>query len=206
MTAVSKPCALGRFCSTAAPGAVAEEHAGVAVLPIHDGGELLRADDQHGVVGAGHDELLRDFQAVDETRAGGFQVKGRGAVGADLALHQAGGRGKGHVRRDRGHDDQVDLLGGDAGALHGAQGGLRGQVGGEFVLGGQPALFDAGAGGDPLVGGVHHLFQVGVGEDLGGHIGADAADGAGAALEVILGSGVLEFGSGSWTHVDGQSG
>ena len=105
--------------------AVAEQHAGVAVLPIDDGGELLRADDQDGVVGAGHDELLGDFQAVDEARAGGLQVEGGGAVRADLSLHQAGGGGKGHVRRDGGHDDQVDLLGGDAGALHGAQGGLR---------------------------------------------------------------------------------
>ena len=29
---------------------------------------------------------------------------------------------------------------------------------------------------------------------LRGHIGADAGDGAGAALEIVLGAGVLEFG------------
>src|SRR5438093_6207483 len=49
--------------------AVAKEHASVAVLPVHNGRKLLRADDQHGVVGARHDELLRDFEAVDKTGA-----------------------------------------------------------------------------------------------------------------------------------------
>ena len=41
--------------------------------------------------------------------------------------------GKRHVRRDGGDDDQIDLLGGDAGPFHGAQRGLGGHVGGEFV-------------------------------------------------------------------------
>ena len=81
--------------------------------------------------------------------------------------------------------------------VHGAQGGLGGQVGGEFVLGGDAALLDAGAGGDPFVGGVHHFLQVGVGQDFGRHIGADASDGAGAALEIILGARVFEF-FGGW--------
>ena len=126
-------------------GAVAEQHAGVAVLPIDDGGKLFRADDQHGVVGARHDELLGDFQAVNKSGAGGFEVESGRAARADFLLHQAGRGRKRHVGRDGGDDDQIDLLGGDAGRFHGAQGGLRRHVGGEFILGGDVAFLDAGA-------------------------------------------------------------
>ena len=125
ITAVSKPCALGRFCKHRRARAVAEEHAGVAVLPVHDRRELFRADDQYRVVGAGHDELLRDLQSVNEARTSRLQIEARGTVGADLPLHQTGGRGKGHVRGDRGHDDEVDLFRGHAGTMHGAKGRLR---------------------------------------------------------------------------------
>ena len=59
--------------------------------------------------------------------------------------------------------------------------------------GGDAALLDAGAGGDPLVGGVDHFLQVGVGQDRVGHIGADAGDGAGAALKIVLGARVFEI-------------
>ena len=78
--------------------------------------------------------------AVNEAGTGGLDVEGRGAVRADLLLHQAGGRGERHVRRDGGDDDEVDLFGGDAGHFHRALGGLGGQVGGEFVLGRDAAV------------------------------------------------------------------
>ena len=40
----------------------------------------------------------------------------------NLVLYQAGGARKGHIRRDRGDDDQVNLTGGDSGHFHRAQG------------------------------------------------------------------------------------
>ena len=98
--------------------AIAEQHAGVAVLPVNDGRKFFRADDQHSVVGAGHDKLLADFQAVNESGTGGFEIEGGGAVRADFLLHQAGGGGKRHVWRDGGDDDEVNLIGGDAGVFH----------------------------------------------------------------------------------------
>ncbi len=62
--------------------AVAEEHAGVTILPVNDGGEFLRADHQHGVVCAGHDELLPYLERVNEPGAGRLDVECRGIVRA----------------------------------------------------------------------------------------------------------------------------
>ena len=90
---------------------VAKQNAGVTIGPVHDGGEFFGADHQHGVVRAGGDKLLADFQRVNESRAGGFDVERGRPIRADLLLDQAGGRRKRHVRRDGSHDDQLDLLG-----------------------------------------------------------------------------------------------
>ena len=84
---------------------VTEEDAGVAILPVYNGGEFLRADHQHGVVGARHDELLPDLKPVNESGAGRLHVEGSRVVCAEFFLHEAGGRGERHVRRDGGQDD-----------------------------------------------------------------------------------------------------
>jgi hypothetical protein len=103
-----------RFGTVAQDGrarAVAEEHAGVAVAPVDDGGKFFRADDQDGVVGAGHDELLADFQGENEARTGGLDVKGGRAIWR--RFFPAPGRRwrERHVGRDGGQDDQVNLSG-----------------------------------------------------------------------------------------------
>jgi hypothetical protein len=82
---------------------------------------------------------------------------------------------------------------GDAGLFDGAQGGFGGQIGGEFVFGGDAAFLDAGPGCDPFVGGVDQLFKLGVGKDLVRDVGADGQDGAGAALEIMPGARVFKL-------------
>ena len=163
-TAVSRPWESVAALQDRRACAVAEQHAGVAVRPVHDGGQFFRADHQDGVIGARHDELLADLQPVDEAGTRGLHIKGGRPAGADFLLHQAGGVGKGHVRGDGGDDDELDLVGGDAGHFHGALGGVGGEVGGEFVFGRETPFLDAGARDDPFIGGVHHFFQVGVGQ------------------------------------------
>ena len=69
--------------------AVAKQHAGIAILPIHNRRKLFRADDQHRVIGAGHDELLRDLESINEARASCFEIERRGAARADGSLHEA---------------------------------------------------------------------------------------------------------------------
>ena len=105
MTAVSRPWAFGRFCRIAAPAPSPNKHAGVAIRPIDDGRKFFGADDQHGFVGARHDELLADFERVNKSGTRRFEIKRRGALRADLVLHEAGRGREGHVRRDGGDDD-----------------------------------------------------------------------------------------------------
>jgi len=181
--------------------AVSKQHAGIPILPVHDRRELLRTDDQHGVVGARHDELLCHLQGIDESRARSFEVKSRSPIRADLALDQRCRRRKGHVRGDRGDDNEFDVLRADPGLGHRFQGGLRAQVRSKFILRRNVALLDPGPRGNPLISRIYHFLQIGVGENFGRDIRSDAGDRTGAALEIKTRARVPEFRFGSWTHL-----
>ena len=104
------------------PGAVAEEDGRRAVLPVHEPGEGLRADEQD-VFGARQDQTVSHVESVDETRAGGVQVEGP-AAGSEGRLHGTGG-GRDHpIRRRRGEDDGVQAFSGYAGHLQGSPAGV----------------------------------------------------------------------------------
>ena len=132
--------------------AVAEKHAGVALRPIGDRGQLLRADDEDGVVGVGGDELLRDFDREKETGAGRRDVEAGGFRRADLGLHETGGRRErpcpGVAVATRMRSISSPAM---SGLLHRGEGGLGAHVAGVFVVRGDAAFLDAGASGDPLV-------------------------------------------------------
>ena len=66
--------------------------------------------------------------------------------------------------------------GGDAGGGERALGGVRRQVGGQFAVGRDVTLADAGAGDDPVVGRIELAGEFGVGEDPFRQIGAAADD------------------------------
>jgi len=173
------------------PRAVAKQHTGVAVLPIHNRRKFFRANDQHGVIGARHDELLSDFQTVNKPGTRRLQIKRRRPARADFLLDDARCRRKRHVRRDGGNNDEVNLVGSDPGLFHRTLCRVRRHVRSEFVLGRLPPRFDAGARGDPFVRRVHHFFQVGIGQNFHRQIRADAGDGTGAALKIKLGARVF---------------
>ena len=61
------------------PGAVAEQHAGAAVLPVQDARVDLGADHQHAVRLAGADHRVGDRKRVDEAGAGGGEVEAEAA-------------------------------------------------------------------------------------------------------------------------------
>ena len=79
---------------------------------------------------------------------------------------------------------------------HRALGGLRGEVGAKLAVGRDAPGLDARAAGDPLVRRIDELFQVGVGDHALGDVGTHACDGAGAALEAVLGARVDEVAGG----------
>ena len=166
--------------------AIAEKDAGVAVFPIYNGREFFRADHQNGFITARQNKLLADFQRINETRTRGLNVERRRARRAELALHEARGRRKRHIGRERGDDDQINLIGGDASHFHRALGGFRGEVGSEFVGGGDAPFLDARARGNPFVRSLDHFFQIGIGKDFFRHIRTDAGNGTGAANKIMF--------------------
>jgi len=83
-------------------------------------------------------------------------------------LHQAGGGGIHHVRRDSADDDQVHGLQIEGMLALQLFHGFDGQVAGGYALIGNVALADADALHNPFVGGVHHCFQIGVGQEARG--------------------------------------
>jgi hypothetical protein len=66
-------------------------------------------------------------------------------------------RGKNHVRRGRGDDDQVDVFGAHAGGLKGLARSLDAEVAGTDFGSGEVASPDAGSLDDPLVRRFHSL-------------------------------------------------
>ena len=157
-------------------GAIAEQHAGGAILPVEDARERFRADHHGALELPGLEEIVGNGQRVDEARAHGLHVE-RGALGdAEALLNPHGSRGERAVGRCRGADDEIDVDGIDAGAHQRLLGGGDAEIGRQFVVAGDVPLTDASALDDPLVAGVDDLRQVVVGHDALGQMGADAAD------------------------------
>ena len=100
------------------------------------------------------DKTVGGRQRVDEAAAHRLHVERRAALHAELRLQQAGGAGKDEVRRRGRDDDEVDVLGLQAGGVERAAAGLEREVARSLRLLGDVALRDAGALADPLVAGV----------------------------------------------------
>ena len=155
-------------------GAVAEQHAGGAVVPVEDARKGLGADHQRALVGAAAQEIVGGGQRKDEARADRLQVEGRAMVDAEPVLDRDRGRRESVVRRRGRHHDQVDRLRIDAGIGERRARGIDAEMRGELVVGRDVALPDAGALHDPVVGSVNSCRQFGIGQHLLRQIGAAA--------------------------------
>ena len=122
------------------------------------------------------------------------------AESADLLLDQRRGGGKRHVRRNCSHNNELDLLAGNASFSHRFQRRLGAEVGSELIGRGDPPLSDTGSGGNPHIRCVHRAFEVGVGDDPFRNIRADTDDGTGAPDETVLGAGIGEVFFGQRVH------
>ena len=154
-------------------GAVAEEHAGAAVLPVHPAAQLVGADHQ----GAAHRTTAQVVgggdQGEEEAAAGGREIEGHGVHGAEGGLHPWGGAEE-VVGAGGGQQDEIKILGPPAGMGESRGRGGGGQLGEGFLRARHPAGADAGAGADPGVAGVDPAAQVVVADAAGGY-GAAAA-------------------------------
>ena len=155
---------------------IAEEHAGAAVLVVDDAGHRICAYDHHLAVRTGHDQVGADAEAIEVAAAAGEEVEAPGSLDPEAILHQTRRGGEQHVRRDRSHDDGLDLAGVHASALQGEARRLHRHVRRGLIRSRDVALRDAGALHDPLVVGVDQLLQVGVGQQPGRGVTADGGD------------------------------
>ena len=142
---------------------VPEKHGDVAVVPVHEGGDPLAADDECRLDGAGADHGGGHGERIEEARAGGVEVHRAATVGADAALQARGLVGALVVVGRGAHDDEVEVLGADARAGQRAAGGHLAHVAERDL--GDPALADARARGDPVVGRVEERRDVRVREN-----------------------------------------
>ena len=153
-------------------GNVTEQDAGVAVRPVQDLRERLRADYEDVAVDARLDELAGRRCCVGKPRAGSGKVKGTCLRCAEAVLQDAGRRRDRAVRRHRRDDDEVESLGFHAGILEGHAGRALCEVRCRLVLARHAALMDARALDDPLVTRVDHLLEVFIRDDLLRHVPA----------------------------------
>ena len=152
--------------------AIAEQHAGRAILIIQNGSHHIAADDQRFFLSAGADKLRANRQRIEKSGTGRRKIESPGVRGAQIVLNQAGRCGKHHVRRDAGNHDQVDLRRGDILAGQELARGSGGQIGRSDAFLGDVAFADAGALPNPGIVGFHQLFQIGIGHHPGRHIPA----------------------------------
>ena len=131
---------------------------------------------------AGADKLRPHRQCVEESRAGAGKVETPGVRSPEAVLDQAGCRREKHVRRDRGHDDQVDFVGLGVSLLQKLCAAARGQMRGGRPLVDDVPFPDAGSLLNPFVAGVDHLFHVGVCDRMRRHVPADSGNLCGDAL------------------------
>ena len=120
--------------------------------------------------------MLSDFDREEKPRTGCRNIEAGRILRSDLCLYETGGRGKDHVRRRRGHEDEVDFLAGNPGLFHGCEGRLCPHVAGVFVGGGDPPFLDPGTAGDPLVVGIDQLGEVIIGQPSLRNVTARADD------------------------------
>ena len=156
--------------------AIAEQHAGGAVLPVQDAGIDFRADHQNAPRLSEADHAVGHRQAVDEARTGGGEVEAKPFGHAEGGLDAQRRGGKSLIGGAGGHNDDVNVVRPGSGIVQRGLGRLGAHECSGFVRAGQIALADARALADPLVGCVDPGREFVVGDDPLGKIAAYAGE------------------------------
>src|SRR6056297_508882 len=146
--------------------AVAEQHAGRAVVPVDHPREGFGTHHENTPGIAGLDVLGGDRKCVDEAGTGGIDIEGAAFTQAETLLYQACSGRKDDIRGGGADDQEVDIRGLDAGVFERDARCLLGQVAGGLAFGCNPPLADAGAIANPFVGSLYQRFEIGVGHYL----------------------------------------
>ena len=134
-----------------------------AVLGVDDAAQRLGADHEHVAEVAGDQQRRAGDEHVDEPGAAGGEVE-RAAAQAQRLAHERTGVRDGLLGSRGGDDEEVDLVGRDAGVLDRRGPGFDREAGGGLGRFRDAAFADAGALDDPVVGGLDPLLELGVRE------------------------------------------
>ena len=152
-------------------GTVAEEHAGLAVLPAHEPAEHLHANDENAAV------LLQDTGAGDVEgqneagTTGAAEIESRHLPRPQPLLQKRGSVWTVRLGRVGGDDDLVDVGRLQVGVVECRLGRGGRQIDGALVVVDDAAALDPGTSRDPLVGGVDEPRPVVVGHAMVRRIG-----------------------------------
>ena len=148
-------------------GAVAEDDRGRAIVGVDHARHQVGADHQHGGGPARLDLAGGDRERGDEAAAGGADVEGAGAGGAELGRDLGRGGGSELVVGDGRDQHEVELGGIGAGGEERLGARFRGPVGERLAGSGEAALADAGPRDDPVLVDPQPRGDLGVGDDGG---------------------------------------
>jgi hypothetical protein len=95
--------------------------------------------------------LIRDHEAVDESRARRLETEGRHGRNSELFLQQAGDVRENEIGRRRSDEHEIDLGRLQPGVIDRRARGVLFEIALRFVLRRDVAPLDARAGPDPLI-------------------------------------------------------
>ena len=148
---------LAHYCCT---GAIAEEYAGVSILPVHNARQGLRTNNQNFIIQASFYHLASHCQAVHKAAAACCQIKGSCVLSAQASLHEASGGRENVVGGSSSYDDQINFLRGYLGILQSLYSCIVSQIAGCFFRSSNMSLFNTGTFSDPFITGINHFFQI----------------------------------------------
>jgi hypothetical protein len=106
----------------------------------------------------GSHKLVGYRECVNETAAYRLHIECRAVPDAKLGLQDAGGARKYHVRCGGGDDDQIDIVRIETRGRDRLAAGLKRKVAGNFAVGGDMTLADAGSRIYPLIRSIDQFF------------------------------------------------
>ena len=163
------------------PGAITKQHAGGAVSKVKNARKHFGTNDQRFPGRAGLDHGVGNRERINEPAAHGLHVKCRASIGPQLVLQNAGRRGKHHVRRRGGHDDQIDICSRQASCLQRCARGLQTQITAANLGRGKMTRPNSGTTNNPFIGSFHTVCgqfrsQIGIGQSTGWKVAASSGD------------------------------
>jgi hypothetical protein len=157
-------------------GAIAEENAGRAVVPVEDAGESLRPDHQHALGQTTTYIGVSSRDGINEAGADRLDIEGKAVAHAETVLDVHRGCGEGIVRRGCRADDEIDIGRRKPAILKRRTRRLLAERRRRFVIARNVTLTDASALDNPFIGSVHDVFHVAIGHYALWKCGSESAN------------------------------